>query len=98
MLYIKGSNYLNSTKILGFEFLEGLAADMTNPDPLKRPTMDEVVSRYREIQQGLSSWKLRQKVVRSDEIFLTTIFKSTRHLGRTMMYIVKRIPPLPRQQ
>ena len=80
------------TKKLGFEFLEGLATDMTNPDPLKRFTMDEVVSRYRETQQGLFSWKLRQRVVRSDEFFLTTIFRSKRHLGRTPVYIVKRIP------
>ena len=98
MFYIKGSNYLHSTKKLGFELPEGLAADMTNPDPLKRRTMDdsEVVSRYREIQQRLSSWKLRKRVVRSDGFFLTTIFRSTRHLGRTLVYIVKRIPPLPR--
>ena len=50
------------TKKLGFECLEGLAADMTNPDPLKRLTIDEGSSRYREIQQELSSWKLRQRV------------------------------------
>ena len=81
MFYIQGSNYLHSTKKLGFELPEGLAADMTNPDPLKRPTMDEVVSWYREIQQGLSSWKLRRRVVRSDESFLATNIHECKALG-----------------
>ncbi|EDR04970.1 uncharacterized protein LACBIDRAFT_330201 [Laccaria bicolor S238N-H82] len=52
-------------KKLGFTFLESLqAADMTNPNPSKRPTMEEVVAQYSEIRKGLSSWKLRQRVVR----------------------------------
>jgi hypothetical protein len=64
--------------------MESLAADMTNPDPLKRPTMDEVVARYAEVRQGLPSWKLRQRVARSDEFFLASMFRGTRHLGKTI--------------
>lgn len=77
--------------------MDRLAADMTNPDPSKRPTMEEVVARYAEILQGLPSWKLRQRVARSDEFFLAAIFRGTRHLGKTIVYAVKRIPPLPKQ-
>ena len=41
---------------------------MTDPDPSKRPTMEEVVIRYAEIRRMLSSWKLRQRGVRCDEL------------------------------
>ncbi|EDR05086.1 uncharacterized protein LACBIDRAFT_330194 [Laccaria bicolor S238N-H82] len=44
--FTEGNQSLGVKKTLGLEFMEGLAADMTNPDPLKRPTMDEVVASH----------------------------------------------------
>lgn len=85
-------------KKMGFTFLESLAADMTNSDPAKRPTMEEVVARYSEIREGLSSWKLRQRVVRCDEFFLARWYRNTHHWGKTLGYVIKRIPPIPTQQ
>ncbi|KAJ7223890.1 hypothetical protein B0H12DRAFT_1030882, partial [Mycena haematopus] len=40
-----------------------LVNDMVKDDPTKRPTADEVVVRFAEIQKGLSSWKLRSRVL-----------------------------------
>jgi hypothetical protein len=31
--------------------MESLVADMVKPDPVKHPTMDEVVARFSEIEQ-----------------------------------------------
>jgi hypothetical protein len=35
----------------GFEFMEALVADMVQDDPTKRPTMDEVVTRFSDIKR-----------------------------------------------
>lgn len=85
-------------KKLGFTFLEGLADDMTNPDPSKRPTMNEVVTRYTEIREGLSSGRLRQRVVQCDEFFLARWYRNTRHWSKTLGYVVKHVPPIPTQR
>jgi hypothetical protein len=49
--------------------MEPLVADMVQDDPAKRPKMDEVVSRFREIEGKLSTWKLRSRIDRRDEIW-----------------------------
>ncbi|KAJ7148994.1 hypothetical protein C8R43DRAFT_925245, partial [Mycena crocata] len=54
-------------KKYGFEFMKALADDMTAEDPAKRPTMDEVVERFAVIRNGLSSWKLRSRVVKASD-------------------------------
>jgi serine/threonine protein kinase len=40
-------------KYIGFEFMEPLVTDMVQNDPTKRPTMDEVVTRFSEIRGKL---------------------------------------------
>ncbi|KAG6836483.1 hypothetical protein H0H93_007652, partial [Arthromyces matolae] len=42
--YTEGRAYAKAKQ--GFEFMRELIDDMTNPDPLKRPSMTEVVSRF----------------------------------------------------
>lgn len=93
--FIEGSEYLEIKKKLGLDFLKTLAADMTHPDPLQRPTMDEVVARFAEIRKALPWWKLRQRVIRSDEFFLARLYRDTKHVGRSLGYAIRRIPPLP---
>ncbi|KAJ7748427.1 hypothetical protein B0H16DRAFT_1553380 [Mycena metata] len=53
---------------LGFEFMRPLVSDMVQSDPAKRPTIDEVVSRFQEIHSRLSWWKLRSRVVKKTEV------------------------------
>jgi len=79
----------------GFEFIEDLVADMVQDDPQKRPTMDEVVSRFDQIRNGLSSWKLRSRVVERDESRFLGFFRSIAHWTRGMGLIVRRIPSVP---
>jgi hypothetical protein len=47
----------------GFEFIASLINDMTNPDPQRRPTMNEVVKHFQLIKGSLSRRKLRSRVI-----------------------------------
>ena len=47
--------------------MKPLVADMIQPDPAKRPEMDEVITRFDAIRRGLSFRKLRSRVVDVDE-------------------------------
>ncbi|KAJ8509304.1 hypothetical protein ONZ45_g8518 [Pleurotus djamor] len=80
---------------LGFNFMKPLVADMTNPDPSKRPTMDEVVERFEKIRKGLSSWKLRSRVVKADEIYVVGVVRSIGHFARRAIYMATRVPAIP---
>ena len=44
--------------------MEHLVTDMVQNDPTKRPTMDEVVTRFSEIRGKLNTWKLRSGITR----------------------------------
>ncbi|KAG6877654.1 hypothetical protein C0993_005279 [Termitomyces sp. T159_Od127] len=50
--YLDGREILEKAK-KGFEFVRGLVNDMTNPDPRKRPSMSDVVTRFEDIVKGL---------------------------------------------
>ena len=60
--------------------------------------MDEVVTRYTDIRQRLTSMQLRQRVVGAEEFFLARWYKNARHWGRTLGYIIRRIPSVPSQK
>ncbi|EGN94735.1 hypothetical protein SERLA73DRAFT_125647 [Serpula lacrymans var. lacrymans S7.3] len=50
-----------------FEFMAPLVGDMVQEDLTKRPTMDEVITRFDEILKQLSSWKLQSRVVDKED-------------------------------
>ena len=68
---------------------------MTVEKPEERPTMEEVVRRFEEIRKGLSSWKLRSRVINRSDWALFGFFRFFAHWRRRVVYIVKRIPPIP---
>ena len=72
-----------------------LIADMTLDDPTKRPTAQEVVSRFEGIKRGLSVWKLRSRIVRRNEILPVTVWRSSKHLYRTVRYVLAKKPAVP---
>jgi len=76
--------------------MQPLVADMVQTDPSKRPTMDEVVERFETIRGGLGKWKLRSRVVDSDESVLERIFGAAWHWVRQLEFVVRRLPALPR--
>jgi len=78
----------------GFEFMRELVSDMVNNDPKKRPTMNEVVSRFDDIIKGLSMWKLRSPVVDADASL--GVFGSVAHWSKQLRYIALRLPAIPR--
>ncbi|KAJ3970903.1 kinase-like domain-containing protein [Lentinula raphanica] len=65
--FIEGDPNVDDPPRRNVGFLRDLIADMTHDDPMKRPTMDEVVTRFEEIRKKLSWWKLRSRV--SDKTF-----------------------------
>ncbi|KAJ3824527.1 hypothetical protein F5880DRAFT_367262 [Lentinula raphanica] len=65
--FIEGDPNVRDPPRRNVGFLHELIADMTDDNPLKRPTMDEVVVRFEKIRKGLSWWKLRSRV--SDKTF-----------------------------
>jgi hypothetical protein len=80
---------------LGFEFVAPLVADMCQDDPAKRPTMSEVVTRFDEIVQGLSTWKLRSRVVGVGDFAIASFFRDIPHWVRRLRYIASRVPAIP---
>ncbi|KAJ7144698.1 kinase-like domain-containing protein [Mycena filopes] len=79
---------------LGFEFMWPLISDMVQADPLQRPTMDEVVSRFEKIRKNLSSWKLRSRVaIKEDKAYQPLLI--IRHWYRRVRYLLLRIPSVP---
>ncbi|KAH0588535.1 hypothetical protein H2248_004364 [Termitomyces sp. 'cryptogamus'] len=78
----------------GFEFMRELVDDMMNTDPLKRPSMKEVVERYEVIYNGLSEWKLRSPVVTVGERF--KLRKAAVHWKKQLVRMARGIPAIPR--
>ncbi|KAJ7700228.1 hypothetical protein B0H14DRAFT_3034218 [Mycena olivaceomarginata] len=89
--FTKGSDFYETKKMLGFEFMDELVADMVQEDPAKRPSMDEVVRRFTHIKARLSRWKLRSPFT-SNSI---GIVGSTRHWVRQLYFMARRISAIP---
>ncbi|KAH9959175.1 kinase-like domain-containing protein, partial [Russula dissimulans] len=78
-----------------FEFMESLVTDMVQEDPTKRPSMEEVVTRFSEIRGKLSTWKLRSRIARRDELWPVTVWKSIHHWYCTIGYVLGRKAAIP---
>ena len=72
-----------------------LIADMIQKDPSKRPTMSEVVEQFDAIRSGLSSWKLRSRVINRGETAYYGVTRGTSHWMRQIGLIAHGIPPVP---
>ncbi|KAJ7505775.1 hypothetical protein B0H11DRAFT_1976129 [Mycena galericulata] len=77
----------------GFDFMESLVADMVNPDPALRPSMDEVVARFEKIVDGLSNWKLRSRAGKRGE-FLSVV-RNISHWVRRLQLVAGKYSPIP---
>ncbi|KAF8263951.1 hypothetical protein EI94DRAFT_1739586 [Lactarius quietus] len=82
-------------KYHGLEFMQPLIVDMVQEDPKKRPNMDEVISRFAEIRNKLSTWKLRSRMARNNEIWPVTAWRSVAHWYRTVGYVFARKAAIP---
>ncbi|KAI0041040.1 hypothetical protein FA95DRAFT_1501972 [Auriscalpium vulgare] len=79
----------------GFSFMRPLVDDMVAQDPDKRPQMDEVATRFKEIRNSVSSWKMRSRMVRRDEAILNGVRTSAVHWYRRLGYTLTRKPAIP---
>ena len=75
--------------------MEPLVTDMVQTDPTKRPKMDEVVTRFSEIRGKLTTWKLRSRIARKNELWPVTAWKSVGHWYRTVGYVLGRKAAIP---
>ena len=75
--------------------MEPLVTDMVQEDPESRPNMDEVVSRFSEIKNKLSIWKLRSRIARRNEIWPVVVWRSVGHWCRTVGYVVANKAAVP---
>ena len=75
--------------------MQPLVTDMVQNDPNKRPTMDEVVTRFSEIRTKLSTWKLRSRIPRKYELWPVTAWRSVSHWYCTIGYILGRKAAIP---
>lgn len=73
-----------------------LVADMIQPDPIKRPTMDEVVARFDDIRRSLSRWKLRSRVVDPEEDAIEKFIHTTSHWRRRIWFVARGVPAIPK--
>ena len=82
-------------KYYGLEFMQPLIADMVQEDPTKRPNMGEVVTRFAEMRNKLSTWKLRSRMPRNIEIWPVAAWRSVAHWYRTIGYVLARKAAIP---
>jgi len=75
--------------------MQPLVYDMVHDDPAKRPTIAQVAARFSEIRGTLGHWTLRSRLVKRDEIWIIRMFRSIRHVYRTIWYILTRRPAVP---
>ena len=75
--------------------MEPLVAELVQTDPTKRPKMDEVVTRFSEIRGKISSWKMRSRIARKNELWPVTVWKSVGHWYCTVGYVLGRKRAIP---
>ncbi|TFK74319.1 hypothetical protein BDN72DRAFT_81440 [Pluteus cervinus] len=79
----------------GTGFLGPLIRDMVQDDPTKRPTIDEVVTRFDKICKELSSWKLRSRPIPRRGTISKGLRRHIDHWKRRLDYIKQDVPPIP---
>ncbi|KAK7448440.1 hypothetical protein VKT23_013703 [Stygiomarasmius scandens] len=80
------------------DFMSPLVADMTQDDPVKRPNIDEVVSRFDEIVRGLSFFKLRSRFwpgFRKEGFLARVFWIIPRHFISQVINVIGRYPAIP---
>lgn len=79
----------------GFEFMQTLVDVMTDENPEKRPTIEQVIERFDHIRISLSNFKLRSPISLKKDPRLFTAFRHVRQLIRTGRYIVLKKAAIP---
>ncbi|TFK74339.1 hypothetical protein BDN72DRAFT_833694 [Pluteus cervinus] len=86
------------TGYFGTGFLRPLVKDMVQDDPEKRPTIDEVVTRFEKICKKLSIWKLRSRPIPRTGNLIKGLHNHVEHWKRRMDYVKRGVHPIPSRQ
>jgi hypothetical protein len=57
--------------------------------------MDQVVTRFAKIKNKLSTWKLRSRMGRKNEVWPLAAWRAFRHWRRTITYVFTRKAAIP---
>ena len=77
------------------EFLAPLVRDMIQTDPSRRPAINEVVRQFDELLKHVRFWTLRSRPVPADEYTIVGWYRNTRHIFRTIRYVLSRKSAIP---
>ncbi|THU85933.1 kinase-like protein [Dendrothele bispora CBS 962.96] len=80
------------------DFMSDLVAEMTQEDPSKRPSMDQVMKRFDEIVKGLSFFKLRSRFwpgFKNESFLARTLWIIPRHFVSQVINVLGRYPAIP---
>ncbi len=68
---------------------------MTDENPAKRPTIEEVIEKFDDIRYSLSTIKLRSPIISRKDPTTFTMFRHALQLTRTLLYVIQRRPAIP---
>ena len=75
--------------------MKDLVDAMTAREPSKRPTIEDVTSKFVHIRESLSVAKLRSPITSSRDSSVITAFRYTSQAIRTAQYIILQRPAIP---
>jgi len=75
--------------------MNGLVDAMTDESPEKRPTIEDVISRFSRIRNSLNRVKLRTFITAKKDPSLFTACRHTRQVIRTAQYALSRKAAIP---
>jgi hypothetical protein len=75
--------------------MKPLVDDMLQTDPSKRPTIDEVMSRFEEVRKSLGYWKLSSRAAGKDEDVFLKVARGMQHFKKRVEYMLKRTHSVP---
>ncbi|KAJ7141178.1 hypothetical protein C8R44DRAFT_827715 [Mycena epipterygia] len=87
--------YVKRPSRFGFEFMRPLVDEMVKRNSKERPTIDQVVERFKSIVDGLSTWKLRSRARGREEHTILSLPRIVRHWYRRIGFTVRKAPAIP---
>jgi hypothetical protein len=75
--------------------MSGLVDAMTDEDPAKHPTIEEVVERFDGIRCSLSTDELHSPITSKNDPTLFAMFRYAIQLTRTLFRGIQRRPAIP---
>jgi hypothetical protein len=93
--YHSNANELRYEKYDGFEFMQDLVNEMAHINPVKRPLIEDVVTKLSYIRKSLSEFKLRSPLVTKHNPSLFTIFRRSKQALLTFQYILSCKAAIP---